>query len=297
MPIPHLHSWANLFDEWSDDSIEFVRQAGPKIVFVAVTTCVIILFLRWMARRTMWLKTRQLPGGVRSQQVSTLAKVISDVGSYVVGTLGALEILALCGLNLQPLLASAGIAGIAIGFGSQALIKDVLTGFFILFDDQYALGDKVQIAGVKGTVEEISLRRTILRDDDGSLYTIPNSEIRVVSNLSRDWAQLPITVTVPYQLPSQEIERVVTAVAQEFAADSRFTADLEGPPQFAGLDRTGNGTADYLILLRSRPTRQFVLARELRLRIKERFEQEQIPADNSPARVYVATDPPTGSTS
>ena len=158
--IPRLHHWQDLLDNWGDDTIEFVHQQAPKIVFVAVASYVCIVLLRWVASRAVRLRTRRLPSGVRAQQVSTLASVTNSVGSYVIGAVGVLEILALFGLNLEPLLASAGIVGLAIGFGAQALVKDVLNGFFILLDDQYGLGDTVRIGGVKGVVEAMSLRRS-----------------------------------------------------------------------------------------------------------------------------------------
>ncbi len=290
MQIPHLHHWENLLDNWSDDAVEFVRQQAPKILFVLVVTYLSILVLRWLAKRAVLLKTRPLPNGVRAQQVATLATVISNVGTYVIAALGALEILALFGLNLEPLLASAGIVGLAIGFGAQALVKDVINGFFILLDDQYRFGDVVRAGGVRGTVENMSLRRTVLRDEDGSLHTIPNSEIRVVSNLSRDWAQIPLTVTVSHGETVERIREIVAAVGAEMAADPEFSADLLAPPTFAGLDRVGNGNADYIVLLRTRPTRQIPLARELRRRLKERFVEANIQAGESPARVYLANE-------
>lgn len=288
MQIPHLHHWENLIDNWGDDAVDFVRRQAPKIVFVAIATYLAILLLHWLAKRAVRLRTRHLPSGVRAQQVQTLASVTSNVGSYAIGALGALEILSLFGLNLEPLLASAGIVGLAVGFGSQALVKDVINGFFILLDDQYGIGDAVRVGGVRGTVEDMSLRRTVLRDEDGSVHTVPNSEIRVVSNLSRDWAQTPLTLTVSASESGTRIREIVDAVGAEMAADPALSADLVMQPTFAGLDRINSGNADYLILIRARPTRQAVMAREMRRRLKERLEQENIQSANAPARVYVA---------
>ena len=284
----HLHHWETLITDWSDDAIQFVRYQAPKILFLIVGSYLLIFILRWLARRTVRVRALQLPSGIRSQQVLTLSTVISNVGTYVILAMAGLEVLALLGLNLEPILASAGIVGFAVGFGSQALVKDVINGFFILLDDQYGIGDVIRVAGVRGTVEGMSLRRTVLRDDDGSIHTVPNSEIRVVSNLSRDWAQLSLVVSAPYQESSERIQQLIVEVSAAFAADPQFCADLEDPPTFAGLERVGNGNADYVVLIRSRPTRQLALARELRRRIKERFEQENIPADGGTARVFLA---------
>ena len=119
---------------------------------------------------------------MRARQVDTLASILNSVGTVVILFVCLLEVLSLLGLNLGPLLASAGIVGLAVGFGAQTLVHDVINGFFILLDDQFDLGDSIRIAGVKGTVEQMTLRRTVLRDDDGTLHTVPNSQILIVSN-------------------------------------------------------------------------------------------------------------------
>src|SRR5207244_12006129 len=116
----------------------------------------------------------------------------SIVGMFVIIFVACLEILSLLGINLGPLLASAGIAGLAIGFGAQTLVKDVINGFFILLENQYDIGDNIRVAGVKGTVEAMNMRSTVLRDEDGTVHIIPNSEINIVSNATRDWSQLTL---------------------------------------------------------------------------------------------------------
>ena len=117
----HLHHWETLFTDWSDDAIQFVRYQAPKILFLIVGSYLLIFILRWLARRTVRVRAQQLPSGIRSQQVLTLSTVVSNVGTYVILALAGLEVLALLGLNLEPILASAGIVGFAVGFGSQRL--------------------------------------------------------------------------------------------------------------------------------------------------------------------------------
>ncbi len=141
----------------------------------------------------------------------TLASVVTSIGVFVILFVAALEVLPLFGLNLGPLLASAGVAGLAIGFGAQTLVKDFINGFFILIDNQYDIGDKVSIAGVKGIVEDMSLRRTTLRDDDGTVHIVPNSQITIVSNLTRDWSQVAMRVVVAYSEPSDRIMELAGA--------------------------------------------------------------------------------------
>src|SRR5438128_4189890 len=125
-----------------------------------------------------------------------MASVITRVAVFVIVFWAVLQALSLFGLNLGPLLASAGIEGLAIGFGAQTLVHDFINGFFILLENQYDIGDVVRVAGVKGTVERMSLRMTVLRDEDGTIHLVPNSAVQIVSNTTRDWAQIALRVTV-----------------------------------------------------------------------------------------------------
>ena len=283
--IIRVGHWERLMDLWGDDTVDFVRREVPKIIFVVIVAYGAIIFLRWLTKRI--IRVRETRSGVRSQQALTLAKVVRNVGRYLILIIAGLEILALFGLNPGPLLASAGIVGLAIGFGSQALVKDILNGFFILLDDQYGLDDVIRVAGVRGKVEDLSLRRTILRDSDGTLHTIPNSEIRVVSNETRDWTMMPISFAVDYREPSERVRSVIEQVCKEFAADPVFGPDLQKVPELAGLDRIVNGDAEYLLFVTTKPTRQFALTRELRQRLKDRFLAEGIQAEGSPQRLIL----------
>lgn len=170
---------------WRQDSLLFVQHELPKIVLFVALSVVLIKVLRLVTRKIASPKSRYLPPGLRAQQVGTLASILNSVGTVAIVFVCLLEVLSLLGLNLGPLLASAGIVGLAVGFGAQTLVHDVINGFFILLDDQFDLGDSVRIAGVKGSVEQMTLRRTVLRDDDGTLHTVPNSQIVVVSNITQ----------------------------------------------------------------------------------------------------------------
>ena len=184
------------------------------------------------------------------------------------------------------MLASAGIAGLAIGFGAQTLVHDFINGFFILLENQYDLGDVVRIAGVKGTVERMSLRNTVLRDEDGTIHIVPNSSIQIVSNTTRDWSQMALRVVVAYDEPSEKIVRLLTEAGDELRRDPAFANDIVSDIQVPGIDRVGNGEAEYLVLIKTRPTKQFPVSRELRGRIKECFEKNKV-RHAGPGRIYV----------
>ena|ERR1051326_3430807 len=271
---------------WREDTMIFLRHDVPKLALVAVLSFVLIRILRLITRKTADLQIRKLHPGMRVQQVRTLSSVINSIGVFVILFVAALELLPLFGLNLGPLLASAGVAGLAIGFGAQTLVHDFINGFFILLENQYDLGDNIRIAGVKGTVEDMTLRRTVLRDDDGTLHTVPNSAIQIVSNTTRDWSQIAMRIVVSYSEPSDRIMTLLKQVAEEIRHDPTVQEDIVADIDVPGIDRVGNGEAEYLMLVKTRPRAQFAVSRNLRRRIKESFEKNQVKTPG-PGRVFV----------
>src|SRR5579863_6610683 len=200
---------------WGEDTRAFLRHDGPKILLVILVSGLLVWILRSLARKFIALQIRRLPAGFRAQQVRTLASVVTSIGVFVIVFVAALEVLPLFGFELGPLLASAGVAGLAIGFGAQTLVKDFINGFFIVLENQYDIGDKIRIAGVQGMVEDMTLRRTVLRDDDGTVHTVPNSQITIVSNMTRDWSQLILKVTTAYDEPSDRIISLLKQIGDE----------------------------------------------------------------------------------
>lgn len=286
MRMPTEGSLPELVRGWGEDARTFLRHDLPKVLLVMLVACLLIWILRSIAGKAAALQGRRLPPGFRARQIRTLASVITSVGVFVILFVAALEVLPLFGLNLGPLLASAGVAGLAIGFGAQTLVKDFINGFFILVDNQYDIGDKVSIAGVKGTVEDMSLRRTTLRDDDGTVHIVPNSQIMIVSNLTRDWSQVAMRVVVAYSEPSDRIVKLLEQIGEALRQDPAFADRIVSEVQVPGIDRIGNGEAEYLMLLKTKPSQQFAVSRELRRRIKESFEKNKIQTA-APGRVYV----------
>jgi small-conductance mechanosensitive channel len=275
-----------LFRDWREDTMNFLRHDAPKIVLVLVGAYILTKVLRAISRKSAELHMRKLPSGVSVQQFRTVTSVITSVGVFVIFFIAALEVLSLLGLNLGPMLASAGIAGLAIGFGAQTLVHDFINGFFILLENQYDIGDTVRIAGVKGTVERMSLRHTVLRDEDGTVHIVPNSSIQIVSNMTRDWSQLAMRVAVAYSEPSDKIVALLKQVGEEVRHDPAFAADIVSDIDVPGIDRVGNGEAEYLMLIKTRPNKQYAVSRELRRRIKEAFEKNNVQAAG-PGRIFV----------
>jgi small-conductance mechanosensitive channel len=284
--LPQVGNIPVLLNDWRDDSIRFLHQDAPKILFLILMAFVVIRIFRAIVGKMASLQEKRLPTGIRAQQVRTLAAVINSVGVFVVVFVSALMILGTLGLNLGPLLASAGIVGLAVGFGAQTLVKDVINGFFILLENQYDVGDTVRIAGVKGTVENMSLRHTTLRDEDGTIHIVPNSAILIVSNTTRDWSQLTLKVVVAYSEPSDRIVALLKQLGEEIRHDPAYADDIVSEIQVPGIDRIGNDEAEYLMLIKTRPSKQYGVSRELRRRIKECFHKNNIQTAG-PGKVYV----------
>src|SRR5882672_8743191 len=265
--VPEITDFPALLQAWREDAVRFLRDAAPKLVLILAIAFVLAWLFRTLVGKVASLEGKRV-AGVRSQQVRTLAGVITSVGVFVIVFVTILEVLSVLNLNLGPLLASAGIAGLAIGFGAQTLVKDFINGFFILLYNQYDIGDVVRIAGVKGTVESMNLRQTTLRDDDGTVHIVPNSAINIVSNTTRDWSQLTLKVVVAYEEPSDKIVKLLKQVAEEIRHDPQYAEDIVSDIEVPGIDRIGNGEAEYLVLVKTRPNRQYPVSRELRRRIK-----------------------------
>jgi small conductance mechanosensitive channel len=289
--IPEPQDLPALLRDWRTDALDFTRQNLPKLILVIVVSFLLIRLLHAITRRVERLRLEKLPPGMRTQQIQTLAGVVNGVGTFAILFVALLETLPLVGLNLGPLLASAGIAGLAIGFGAQTLVKDLINGFFIVFEDQYNIGDSVRIAGVKGVVESLSLRSTVLRDDDGTVHTVPNSEIHIVSNTTRDWSQISLRVVVAYSEASDRIVKLLQQIGDGMRHDPGYAEDIVSDVQVPGIDRVGNGEAEYVMLVKTRPGKQYAISRELRRRIKDNFHQNNVQAAG-PGRVYVLDQPP-----
>src|SRR5215468_6305683 len=292
-----VSKWRQLFQGWDQDTINFVRNSLPKLIVILIGTIVLIRLLRLVTAKVVHLtKNGHLASHLRAQQLRTLVSVINSVGTVVIFFIALLEILKLFNISIEPLLASAGIVGLAIGFGAQTLVKDVITGFFILLENQYDLGDTIKVAGVTGSVEEMSLRRTLLRDANGTVHSVPNSEIKIVSNLTRDWSQVSLTIAVDYSEPSDRVIKLLQEVGDELRNDPEFGGTIVAEPEVPGIERVQGREVDYLMLTKVRPGNQHAVSRELRRRIKESFEKNKIkPSGRS--RIYIPdnTSSTTGS--
>ena len=278
--------FSNIWPHWHNRLVDWTQDTAPKIAVILIVAFIFVRLLNTISRRAIALAEKRAQGAVRAQQVRTIASVIRSVGVFLIVFVTGMNVLNDgFGVDIKPLLASAGIAGLAIGFGAQTLVKDVINGFFILVENQFDIGDTVKAAGVSGVVEEITMRRTLLRDGDGTLHIIPNSAINIVSNSTRDWSQVNMHVAVDYSEDTDRIVELLKQVAQAFYNDAAFKQDVVAEPQVPGIERVRGKEVDYLMAVKVRPGKQYGVARELRRQIKACFEKNNIKA-GTPTQVY-----------
>ena len=259
--------WKRVFSDWHEDLAYWLRHGLPRILVIVIVAAILTRLLGLFTRKLQEFSRREaLPSGIRATQLRTLASIVQSVGTVVIYFFALLQILPIFSVDVKPFLASAGIVGLAIGFGARNLVTDFLSGVFIIIDNIYDLGDVVKIAGVQGTVEQMSLRMTVLRDDTGAVHSIPNSEIKIVSNMTRDWAQVALHVSVDYSESSDRVIQLLREVVADLKEDPEFGKDIVGEPEVPGIERVSGSEVDYLVVVKSRPGRQHAVRRELRRR-------------------------------
>jgi small conductance mechanosensitive channel len=205
---------------------------------------------------------------MREQQTRTLAGILYSGGTAIIAIVATLTALPEFGFNITPVAAAAGLASLAIGFGAQHVVRDFINGFFTILEDQYVVGDVVRIGDVVGRVEHMTLRRTVVRDPQGAVVTIPNGEITKVANLSRDWGQLFLDATVAVDQPLDDALNALEDVATEFRADPSWSPMLLDGPRVLGVESLAPNGTTVRLQVRTAPTRQDDVARELRRRIQ-----------------------------
>ena len=250
---------------------EFALGHGARLLAILLIAIVLLRLLRMLTRRLIAAAEAESTARVarmREQHTRTLAGILYSGGTTVIIIVAVLTALPEFGFNVTPVAAAAGLASLAIGFGAQHVVRDFINGFFVVFEDQYVVGDIVRIGDVVGRVEHLTLRRTVVRDPQGALVTIPNSEIAKVGNLSRDWGQLFLDVIVASDQSLDEAIAALESVAGEFRTDPSWSPMLLDGPRVLGVESLAPNGTTVRLQVRTAPTRQDDVARELRRRIQ-----------------------------
>jgi small conductance mechanosensitive channel len=264
----------NVF-KWTD----IAAARGIRIAAILLIALILNRILRSLTRRMIPSSGSDGLGRIarmREQHVKTLASLLYSAGTAVIVVGSILTALPEFGFNVTPIAAAAGLASLAIGFGAQHLVRDLINGFFIIIEDQFVVGEMVRIGTTVGRVEYLTLRRTVVRDAQGAVVTIPNGEITQVSNLSRDWGQVFVDISIAAESSSDAALAALERVCSELRADVSWSPVLVDGPRALGVESLGPAGATLRLQLRTVPGRQDDAARELRRRVQNRFEQEHI---------------------
>jgi len=271
-PVWAADSFGDLADQWSDE------------VLASVVVLVGAVMIWWLFRRVGGKTVDRMVGSRDTdaagtddiQRINTLWRVLQTVFVVVVIVTVVLTIMMIWGLPIGPLVAVGGVVGVAVGFGAQSFIKDVIAGFLIVAEHQYSIGDVVRIADVSGEVQTIRLRTTVLRDLDGNVHHVPNGAITVASNYTQEYSQVVVDVDIGYD---QDIDTAIAVIVDEleqFAADPEWAGLFMDAPQLLGVEALGESSVKLRVLLRVNPSARWTSRRELLRRVKNRLDGEGI---------------------
>jgi small conductance mechanosensitive channel len=255
-----------------------------------------IWVLGWIALHVINLTARKIEKSVddgddsittlREKRGRTISQLLRSVGRVVIVSIAVLLTFNVF-INIAPILAGAGILGLAVSFGAQSLVRDIISGFFILLENQFAVGDVIEAAGKSGVVEKMTMRVVVLRDLEGTMHVIPNGEMKVVSNKTRGWARAVVDISVPY---TEDVDRALAVVRDEtaqFSTDRTWGLQLDGPVEVLGVESMTDNAVVIRTLLKTQPGSQWNVAREFRRRLINRFAKESIESPFQQRRVHV----------
>lgn len=271
-------------------TIGWLESSGIRILIIIAIAVASYLVLRHfiplLIKRTVALRMKgELEEEIKKRS-DTLCSLLTKIALGIIVILALVTILPEFGINITGMLVGLGIVGIAVGFGAQSLIRDYLSGIFILLEDQYDVGDVVRVAGIAGFVEEVGLRRTVLRDLDGIVHSISNGEIKAASNFTKGYSRVNLNISVAYGEDLDRVIKVINRVCKEMAEEPKWKADFITTPQVLRVNNLGDSGIDIKILGDTKPIKQWAVMGELRLRLKRTFDAEGIEIPWPHTKVY-----------
>ncbi len=273
--------------DWHKDIVVMVRDRLPKVALVLLLLLIVQRIVRFFVARMERVALRQTTLAARGAQLRTMATLIRGTAYSVLGFMAFLQILNLFAIPYNGLLASAGILGVGIGLGAQSLCKDIINGIFIFVEDQYNVGETVKIASLTGTVEDLTLRLTRLRDGDGTLYIIPNSQVATVSNLSRDFAVASLAISVDASADPTRVLTLLKQIAEQVHSDAAIKDAYIAEPAVSGVDNINGRALTYTISAKVRIDKKDDVLRAFRNHIVDTFKTERIPLGIDPANMLL----------
>jgi small conductance mechanosensitive channel len=267
------------FKEWGEMIIPWLLTHGMRIIIIIIGAILLNQILSRIIKKTVRVAViKHVTGSVEGEKrrENTLIRIFNGALRITILTIALLMILQETGLEIAPILAGAGIVGLALGFGGQYLIRDIITGLFIIIENQYRIGDVINIDGTGGAVEDISLRMTTLRDLNGTVHHIPHGTITKVSNLSKGFARVNLDMGVAYNTNLDKLIEVINRTGIELSEDPEFKDSIISPPKFIRVNEFADSAIIVKILGDTKPLKQWEITGEYRKRLKEAFDKEGI---------------------
>ncbi len=258
-----------------DRSFEWATTSGVRVLLIGVAMLVLLALLKRSVAKLSSLYEGTLPIHGQIKRAHTLTHIVRDVVRLVILFVGMTMILSEAGVDLKPLLAAAGLGGLAIGFGAQSLVKDLISGFFILWENSVRVGDVVEVGGGR-LVEEVELRTIKLRDVSGNLHVVPNGVIDKVKNLTKDYSYSVFDIGVAYRENVDEVMGDLQGIAEDLRRDSRFADDILEPLEMLGVDQFKDSAVMIKCRIKTEPHKQWRVGREMNRRIRNTFDAKGI---------------------
>ncbi len=275
--------------------MDWFMETGIRVISIAVVALVLFFVSRPVIRSIMkQLINRRMAGDDETEiqkRTVTLSSILVKIAGIVILVIAIIMILPEFGVDIAALIAAIGVGGLALAFAAQNLVRDYISGFFIILEDQYRVGDVVSIAGVSGGVEEIGLRRTIIRDVDGNVHSVPNGKVELSTNMTKKFSRVNLDISVGYGEKLERVMETINLVCNEMAEDPKWKPDLISAPRVIRVNNLGESGIDIKVMGDTKPSRQWDVMGELRLRIKNTFDAEGIEIPWPHTKVYFGNDP------
>jgi small conductance mechanosensitive channel len=277
--------------------MDWSMEKGIRIGVIVAIAIVIFIICRFVIPSIMKRAVSHRMAGESEAEIKkradTLSSVMIKITGIIIAIIAIITILPEFGVSIATLIAGIGVGGLAIAFAAQSLVRDFITGFFIFFEDQYRVGDVVSVAGTAGAVEDMTLRRTILRDANGHVHSIPNGKVDISTNMTKKFSRVNLNISVGYGENLNQVIDTVNSICQEMASDPQWKDDFISTPSVLRVDNLGDSGIDIKILGDTQPSRQWALMGELRLRLKNGFDAKGIEIPWPHTKVYFGNAPTT----
>jgi len=275
--------------------MDWFMSSGIRVIVIIAIAVAVYLICRPIIRSVIKRIVSHRMAGEEEpeiqQRTDTLSSVLVKIAGILILIIAVITILPEFGVNITSLIAAIGIGGLAIAFAAQNLIRDFIAGFFILLEDQYGIGDVVSIAGIAGVVEDITLRRTVLRDLDANVHSVPNGKVDLSTNMTKKYSRVNLNVSVGYGENLKHVIDIINKICQEMAEEPQWKDDFITTPSVLRVDKLGDSGIDIKILGDTKPAKQWAIMGELRLRLKDTFDREGIEIPWPHTKIYFGNTP------